>query len=183
LHQLKVIKRDNSTEEYMHTKVFGTLNNAMGLVEDANVFAAEQFAEAITFYFYRNYEQATVSSDQIHLMIQTGLRATGYEHAAEALRDYHLQRNIKRSRVEVVKADEAGGLPILSHWNKTHIVNELVNEENVDRKTARAIASAAEEKVLKLGMGKVTTSLIAELVASDKASMLRARETLNTAVG
>jgi len=35
--QLKVIKADGSIEEYLHTKVMGTLNNALGEIEQANI--------------------------------------------------------------------------------------------------------------------------------------------------
>jgi len=42
--QLKVIKADGTLEEYLHTKVIGTINNALASVDESNVFAAEQFA-------------------------------------------------------------------------------------------------------------------------------------------
>ena len=83
--QLKVIKADSSIERYLHTKVIGTLSNALALIDQPNVFAAEQFAEAITFYLYRKRGVVKVASDEIHLMVQSALTATGYENAARAL--------------------------------------------------------------------------------------------------
>ena len=82
---LKVIKADGSVEEYLHTKVIGTFGNALALVDDANIFAAEQFAEAVTFFLYEKHQTQRVTSEEIHLMMQAVLSSTGYEHAAVAL--------------------------------------------------------------------------------------------------
>ncbi len=94
--QLKVTKSDGTVEEYLHTKVFGTFNNALALIEQSNVFAAEQFAEAITFYLYQKRGLDTVASDELLLMVQAVLTATGYENAAEAINEFQLNRRLRR---------------------------------------------------------------------------------------
>ena len=43
--QLSVIKANGTTEEYLHTKVIGTFNNALALAGKPSVYAAEQFSE------------------------------------------------------------------------------------------------------------------------------------------
>ena len=35
--QLKVIKADGSVEEYLHTKVMGSINNALGEIDQPNI--------------------------------------------------------------------------------------------------------------------------------------------------
>jgi hypothetical protein len=176
--QLKVIKSDGSIEEYLHTKVIGTFNNALASINQSNVFAAEQFAEAITFYLYRKNENRTVNSDQIHLMVQAILDATGYQNAARALSEYHLNRRMKRKRIEVVDDvldPERDWIDCM--WNKSHIVTDLTHK-GIDRQTARAIGSAVEEKILNLGISRVRRSLIKELVAIDSEAMLEAQRQL-----
>jgi len=71
--QLKVIKADGSFEEYLHTKVMGTINNALGEVDLANIDIAEEFAEVVTFFLYNQYNRRTVASGDIFSMIKVVL--------------------------------------------------------------------------------------------------------------
>ncbi|MBN1124364.1 MAG: hypothetical protein JXA82_05095 [Sedimentisphaerales bacterium] len=180
--QIKVIKSDSSVEEYLHTKVIGTFNNAMALVNESNVYAAEQFAEAITFYLYQKNEDNHVTSDQIHLMVQAILSATGYDYAARALSEYHLNRMLKRRRTVVTWQGEDESRPD-EPWKKSRIVDDLMIRQGLHRPVARAIASAVEEKALQLGISRIRNTLIHELVASESDAMLRAGQQLQMVVG
>jgi hypothetical protein len=177
--QLKVIKSDGSVEEYMHTKVIGALSNALAAVGEPSVFAAEQLAEVVTFYLYQQKDRHLISSDEIHLMVQSVLTSTGFEHAAAALKEHRLSRCIKRNRVEVVgNGDgEAFASNEVNSWDKSRVVEHLI-EGNISRSTARAIASMVEDKVLRLEMTKVPRSLIKQLVTVDTETMLEAEEQL-----
>lgn len=179
--QLKVIKTDGTTEEYLHTKVLGSFSNALALIDQANVFAAEQFAEAITYYLYQKRGADTITSDEIHLMIQAVLSATGYENAARSLNEYQLNRKLQRARIEVVhnsyeQYDDTELM--IGRWNKSKIVEDLVRKDHLDLHVARAIASTVEQKVLNLGMTKVKCSLIKQLVLADTDAILKAQEQL-----
>jgi transcriptional regulator NrdR family protein len=179
--QLKVIKADGSVEQYLHTKVIGTFSNALALIDQPNVFAAEQFADAITFYLYRKRGVVTVTSDEIHLMAQSVLTATGYENAASALNEHRLNRQLKRGRIEVIDGDETAAEDEdmrLCLWNKSRIVEDLIRKDKIDRHTARTIAASVEEKVLNLQMTRIRRTLIAELVLADTATMLRVQKQL-----
>ena len=191
--QLKVIKTDGSTEEYLHTKVLGTINNALGLIDEANVFVAEQLAEAITYFLYQRNAGLRVSSSEIHSMIEIVLTATPYDDAALALSEYRHKRRMKRDRIEVIDmemeeacrsaaAGQRPGRKQTSRWDKSRIVAGLVCEESIERQTARAIASMVEEKVLNLGMSRVPRSLIKQLVLADTFTMLQAEQQLQAAV-
>ena len=187
--QLKVIKADDSIEEYLHTKVMGTINNALGEVDQANIDVAEQFAEVVTFFLYNQYNRRTVTSGDIFSMIKVTLAATGYGDAAVALSEHYFGRKLKRSRIEVVPIDVqdladaelitgAGETTGRCRWDKSRIVGDLIAGHGVCRQTARMIAAMVEEKVFNVGMTLVPSSLIKQLVLGDTAIVLRAQRQL-----
>ena len=183
LKKLKVIKADGSTEQYLHTKVIGSFNYALGLIDQPNVFAAEQFAEAVTFHLYKEKQVHTVTSEEILLMIQAILNATGYENAAAALREYHLNRKLKRRRIEVVKKTQDDNEHVASQWNKSIIADGLVKKNGFPRQLARAIASSVEQKALNLGITRVPASLVKQLVLIDMETTIQAEKQLEMATG
>lgn len=189
--QLKVIKADGSIEEYLHTKVMGTINNALGEVDQANIDIAEEFAEVVTFFLYNQYNRRTVTSSDIFSMIKVVLAATGYEGAAIALSEHHFERKLNRSRIEVATIDiqdltDAEFLTMAeessrrSRWNKSRIVGNLIERHGICRQTARTIAAMVEEKVFNVGITLVPSSLIKQLVLGDTATVLRAQRQLQT---
>jgi ribonucleoside-triphosphate reductase (formate) len=171
--QLKVIKADGGIEEYLHTKIIGTINNALAESGHESEFVAEQLAEAITYYLYNNNSGGAVGSGEIYSMIQAMLSTTGYDDAALVLNNYHYTRELMRHRIEVVDADGH------ESWNKSQIVQDLVCREGMQRQTARTIASMVEEKVLRIGLNKVPTSLIRELVEIETKAILEAEQQLD----
>jgi ribonucleoside-triphosphate reductase (formate) len=171
--QLKVIKTDGGIEEYLHTKIIGTISNALADSGHESTFVAEQLAEAITFYLYNNNSGGAVGSSEIYSMIQAMLSTTGYDDAALVLNNYHYTRELMRHRIEVVNADGC------TSWNKSQIVQDLVRREGLQRQTARTIASMVEEKVLRIGLNKVPTSLIRELVEIETQAILEAEQQLD----
>jgi transcriptional regulator NrdR family protein len=191
--QLKVIKADGSTEEYLHTKVLGTISYALGLADQSNVFVAEQLAEAITYFLYQRGPGSRVSSSEINSMIEIVLSATPYNEAALALSEYRYRRRMNRDRIEVTAMETEDACRIVSlgqelpmipaaRWDKSRIVVSLVAKKNIDQQTARAIASMVEEKVLNLGISRVSRGLIKQLVLADTLTMLQAEQQLQAAV-
>jgi hypothetical protein len=187
--QLKVIKADGSVEEYFHTKIVGTINNALAESGQPDVFIAEHLADAVTFFLYRSQNHHTVTSGVILSIIKAVLDETGYEDSALALTEHHLRRKIKRSRIEVLHIDVQniadigsfngtdGTLP-KSRWDKSKIVDWLVKKHQISRHTARMIASMTEEKILAMVVSLVSTGLIKQLVLADAALVLRAQQQL-----
>jgi transcriptional regulator NrdR family protein len=190
--QLKVIKADGSIEEYSHTKVMGTINNALCRAGEADVYIAEQLAEVVTYFLYRRQNQRTATSSEIFSIIKAVLSAVGYEEAAIGLTEYHFERRLKRSRTEVVSIDirkladaemlagseTAGGR---YRWDKSRIAEDLVEKYDLSTPTARTIASMVEEQVFNIGINLVPSSLIKQLVLGDTAAVLRAQKQLQTA--
>ncbi len=190
--QLEVTKTDQSVEEYLHTKVLGTLNNAFDHSGLSDVFLAQELADVVTYYLYHdeNTPKKVVSSSEILSVVKVVLTTTGHDSAAAALANHHYQRRLKRNRVEVVSmqlndlADaqrlwdttESGET---SRWNKSVIATDLMNEYAITRQSARAIASMVEEKIFNVGISLVPASLIKTLVLSDAAMVLRAQDHLH----
>lgn len=189
--QLKVIKSDGGVEEYLHTKVIGTISNALTRIGSPDMYVAEELAEVITFYLYNRQNRRTVTSSEIFSVIKAVLTATQYEEAAVALSEHHFERKLKRSRIEVASIDievladaerlckneEADGR---YRWDKSRIVNYLVEKHGVSKQTARMIASMVEEKIFNMGLTLVPVSLVKQLVLGDAAAVLRAQRQLQT---
>jgi transcriptional regulator NrdR family protein len=189
--QLKVIKTDGSVEEYLHTKIIGTISNALGRIGWPDIYVAEELAEVVTFYLYKRQHRRTATSSEIFSIIKAVLTATKYEDAAVALSEHHFERKLKRSRIEVVSIDikeladaellcKTGHLDSRSRWDKSSIVKDLVEKHDVSRQTARMIASMVEEKIFNMGLTLVPASLIKQLVLGDAAAVLRAQRQLQT---
>jgi transcriptional regulator NrdR family protein len=189
--QLKVIKADGTLEEYSHTKVMGTINNALFRIGQADVYIAEQLAEVVTYFLYHRQDRRTATSSEIFSIIKATLSAVNYDEAAIGLTEHHFQRRLKRSRTEVVSIDiqELTDAELLTgtdtadhrcRWDKSRIVEDLVIKYDLCTSTARTIASMVEEKIFNMGINLVPSSLIKQLVLGDTATILRAQEQLQT---
>ncbi len=187
--QLKVVKTDGTVEEYLHTKVIGAINNALGRSGQADISIAEELAEVVTYYLYHKQDKHNVTSGEVFSIIKAVLTATGYEEAAAALSEHFYERKLKRSRIEVVPVDiqeltdteilgRAEQLQDRSRWDKATIVNDLVTKQGLSRQMARTIASMVEEKIFNVGITLVPVSLIKQLVLGDTAAVLRAQRQL-----
>jgi transcriptional regulator NrdR family protein len=189
--RLKVVKTDGSVEEYLHTKVIGTISNALASDGQTDIYIAEQLADVVTYYIYRGKNHRTIASSEVLSIIKAVLAAAEYEDAAVALTEHHFNRRLKRSRTEVVSIDiqqlaDAEMLygvqqsPHRSPWDKSKIVDCLVTNYDVHRQTARTIASMVEEKILGMGLTSVPAGLVKQLVLSDAVAFLRAQRQLQT---
>ena len=187
--QLKVIKTDGSTEEYLHTKVIGTIGNALIRTGQPDICVAEQLADVVTYFLYHRQNRRSVTSSELFSIIKATLTATEYEDAAVALSEHHFERKLKRSRTEVISMDvqELADAEMLCRteqsdnrcrWDKSKIVEDLVTKRGISRQTARAIASMVEEKIFSTGINLVPLSLIKQLVLGDAALVLRAQRQL-----
>lgn len=189
--QLKVIKTDGSVEEYLHTKIIGTISNALGRINQPDISVAEELAEVVTYFLYNGQKRRRVTSSEIFSVIKAVLEATRYEDAAAALSEHHFERRLKRSRTEVVSInlEEPADFELLyktelsdnrSRWDKSIIVKDLVAKQGVSQQIARTIASMVEEKIFNMGNTLIPASLIKQIVLGDTAAVLRAQRQLQT---
>ncbi|MBN1788016.1 MAG: hypothetical protein JW806_06435 [Sedimentisphaerales bacterium] len=185
--QLKVIKADGSQEQYLHTKVIAAFVNAFDAPEEQDTSTARQLAETVTFYLYNNHPTNKITSNEILSIIQAVLSSTGYDDAAANLAEHHNKRNLLRSRIEIKKYDVHKICDSLKlrqaitesepiKWNKSRIVNDIIDEYDLDNTTARVIASMVEEKILNSGLRCVSTSFIRFLVVLQTQAILSAQQ-------
>ena len=191
---MTVVKTDGTKEPYLHTKVLGSIANAIGAAGQPDIAAAQELAEAVTFFLYRNATNRAISASEILSVIETVLAGTGFEEAAVALSEHHFERKLKRCRIEVARGRHSGLLDadnpytdhsqqITSRWNNSRIVEYLVTKHHLRRPIARTVASMVEEKVFNMGMPVVPAGLVEQLVLNDAAAVLRAQNQLQTACG
>jgi glycine/D-amino acid oxidase-like deaminating enzyme len=187
--QLRVTKADGTIEAYLHTKVIGTINNALAAAGQADTAVSEDLAEAVTFYLYSKQGRRTVSSNEVFSMIKAVLVATGYETAALALSKHAFERRLRRARTEVLDVDmhefadaeklcRAKQPPARTPWDKTRIVHDLTTRFGVQRQTARTVASIVEERIFRMEITIIPLSLIKQLVLGEAAAILRAEKEL-----
>lgn len=174
--QIRVIKADGQVEPYLHTKVLRTFHNALAQAGDVTLFAAEQMAEAVTYYLYRQKPNSTLTVDEIHLMIQSVLSATGFVYAAEALNRHRLRRQLNRRRIEIVGDTPDADQPNI--WSKSRLAASIVRDYGTDMLTARAIATSVEEKVLVMNVTRLRKALLRQLILNDLDTLLEARRQL-----
>ena len=189
--QLRVIKADGMEEEYLHTKVIATFINAFAVPAEKNTAIAQQLAEAVTFYLYNKHGSDKVSSNEISSIIKAVLTSTGFDNAADNLAEHHQRRNLLRARIQVVKVDMekiSPDTPLLQidrcgpaqPWNKSEIINDLVNQYNLDPAMARTVASLVEEKILNSGFRLVPSGFIGFLTLWQMQTILSAQQQIKT---
>lgn len=187
--QLRVTKVDGTDEAYLHTKVIGTINNALTAAGQGDMIFAEDLAEVVTFYLYNKLGRRRVNSNEIYSMIKAVLAATGHEEAALALAQHTFERRLKRTRTEVLalsmsefadaeKLHQMQQPPARTPWNKAHIVQDLTSRSEVPYHVARAVASAVEERIFRMEVTAVSLSLIKQLVLAEMAVLLGAQQEL-----
>jgi transcriptional regulator NrdR family protein len=192
--KLTVVKTDGTKEPYLHTKVLGSIANAIGAAGQPDITAAQELTEAVTFFLYRNATNRAISASEILSVIETVLAGTGFEEAAVALSEHHFGRRLKRCRIEVARSrhselSDTDNLyadhseQVKSRWNKSRIVEYLVTKHHLHRQIARTVASMVEEKVFNMGLPVVPAGLVEQLVLNDAAAVLRAQNQLQTACG
>jgi transcriptional regulator NrdR family protein len=173
--ELRVVKNDGTKEQYIHTKVVGTIANALSAAGQPDIKAAEEIAEAVTFFLYKTSARKEISTGEILSIIETALADTGFEAAAAALSEHHFERKLRRSRIEVTGPDAS---ETVSRWDKSRIVEDLVFKRGLPRQTARTIASMVEEKVFNMGVLRVSADVVKQLVISDAAALIHAQQQL-----
>lgn len=178
--RIRVMKTDRTIEAYLHTKVLGSFHHALSGAGHPDLFAAEQMAEAVTFYLYSQPNSRSVTTDEIHLMVQAVLRDTGFTEAAGALNEHRIARKLQRKRIEVVEDGDQAAEPV--PWNKSILVETLMKQYHLNRPLARVIAGSVEEKVFRMGISRIRKGLIRELSDTETETMLRAEEQLKIAL-
>ncbi|HSV27042.1 MAG TPA: hypothetical protein VLH60_04035 [Sedimentisphaerales bacterium] len=182
---VKVMKSDGDMEEYVHTKVLLCISNALCAADEWDACTAQELAEAVTAFVYE-HKGHHMRSAEILSMVKLALTETGYAEAAVRLDEHHRRRSLARRRTEFVDADVLGpdGAEAVraegrvSQWSKRAIAEHIAETYGLDRHSARAAASRVEEKILAMGISRVWSGLVRQIVFAEAALAIRAGEFL-----
>lgn len=120
-----------------------------------------------------------LSIGQAHKLVQKALKNAGYEDVSETYRKYKEQREQTRNAISIRtkqmknKSDLTDSSMLLVNsieeeesepWDRSHIVNQLLKETNLEPETANNIAKHVENQVIKSDFKTVDTTLLRELV-------------------
>ena len=152
---------------------------------------SQDLAAAVTHFLEQRLAGAIPSVDEIQDQIETVLIECGHTDAARAFMIVRRKRAVMREALQVRKRDRvqlhdgrepsaaergseapSGTLSVENRgetapWSKQKIVAALVREADMEVSAAEDVASAVEEKVLAAGMGRISTSLVRELVDNE----------------
>lgn len=176
----KVRKRDGRLVPFNEVKIADAIYKAALSVGGEDRLLAEELAGVVTLFLEKHYESRIPTIEDIQDMVEKVLIETGHAKTAKAYILYREKRaRIRESLkvrkrvitnssstdtsllVEPVTKDE------LSEWSKGKIANALEVEADLDAAVAGEIASSVEEKVFASGLGRISTSLIRELVDNE----------------
>jgi hypothetical protein len=186
---VKVLKSDGSIEDFLYTKVLYCVSSALSAAHEWDVSVAQRLAEAVTAFVYCQ-QQEQVRSRDILAMVGVVLQETGYTDAAAALGEHHRRRSLSRGRTELIEAeirhlDDAhaitDGAMSVQQWSKCRVVEHVAAAYGLDRQAARAVAGRVEEKVLAMGIARIWSGLLSQIVMAETAMTIRAEEHLRQA--
>lgn len=188
--KLNVIKNDGHSEDYMQTKILRTLCNCLSGICEENISTASELTDAFTFFVHNLENSNVITTGEIHSMLKAVLIETGFDAAAVRLHEHHYSRIIKRDLLEVVDMTvetfddammfvEIKNLGHSESWNKSAIVNWLMQKYEIKYLDARAIAASVEEKVLMLNQGHISCDIIKQLVLIETAEFTNSQKMLN----
>ena len=135
-----------------------------------------------------------ITSDEIYCMILATLQETGCAKAAVLLKEHRVNRQISRKRQMVIHCmkphlsndeqikieseccldksvydcqnDECEFLTI-DPWNKSRLSSKLKTQYNLTKNAARVVAANVEDKIFKLKISTVRSSLIQQLILNE----------------
>ncbi|HIG10875.1 MAG: ATP cone domain-containing protein [bacterium] len=122
------------------------------------------------------------SIEEIQDLVEVGLIELGRAALAKAYILYRDRRSRTRASLGEGTPPSAADCARISHmrvcedggslpWSKSRIAAALVNEANLSREAASALALRVEDRVLALGLRQLSTSLVRELVAGEMLAM------------
>ncbi len=176
----QVRKRTGEHVPFDESKIANAIFKAARAVGGDNRDLAKELASMVTMMLERNYDGTPPGIEEIQDTVEKVLIETGHAKTAKAYILYRDRRARVRQSLQVRKPVRRSGSSTdiallvnteaqdqLAEWDKSRITSALQVEADLDRRTARAIASAVERRVMDSGMTRISTSLIRELVDNE----------------
>lgn len=189
-----VRKRDGSVVAFDGSKLAGGIFAARNAVDPTNAaMTAQELTEAVLHFLHREHAGSIPSTAEIVETTVKVLRETGHGATAAAYFEFGRDRRKRRAQIRLA---ESSGVSISSNsvidtnkensfgqpfdlsdaaqrgrlWDKSSLVQMLVEEVDLDPEFARQLAAEVERKLLLLECRSASAGLVRELVATELAS-------------
>ncbi|MBI1850914.1 MAG: hypothetical protein HYR85_11270 [Planctomycetes bacterium] len=182
----RVRKRDGREVPFDPRKIQSSIYRAARSVGGEDHRLADELADVVVHFLEKHAESDVQSIEDIQDMVEKVLIETGHARMAKAFILYRDRRSRLRDELRVrrvrplLDVDELPATPWVSNgrddpveaWSKARIAEDLERSAGLPASAAHEVASAVEDRVLRSGLERVSTSLIRELVEHE----LRDRE-------
>lgn len=170
-----VIKRNGKVVPFDKSKIANAIFKAARAVGGENKKIAEALADEVVLFLYTIKGDKPPTVEEIQDAVEKILIENGNARTAKAFILYRKQREILRKKRLLEKRPEERETTDYAlfvrtsdddfiSWDRSKIVNALLNETNIERDTAEKIARETEETILNSNVELLTSALIREIV-------------------
>lgn len=163
----RVRKRDGTVVAYDEGKIAEAITRAARAAGQDQPTVGRDLAGIVTTYLERYYERDVPTSDEIRQMVEKILLETRNETIARAFMRRPAPAPAPATQdlfpANAVLVDGASRDEV-SSWGRGRVSAALVKEAGLEPHVADEIAAAVEQQIFRLGMPRVSTTLIRELV-------------------
>ena len=170
-----VIKRNGKVVPFDKSKIANAIFKAARAVGGENRKMAEALADEVVLFLYTIKGDKPPTVEEIQDAVEKILIENGNARTAKAFILYRKQREILRKKKLLEKKPEEREATDYAlfvrtsdddfiSWDRSKIVDALLNETNIDRDTAEKIARETEETILNSNVELLSSALIREIV-------------------
>lgn len=176
----KVQKRDGKLVSFDEGKIAGAIFKAAKAVGGEDMSIAEELAGVVGLFLQKRFSDKIPSIEDIQDLVEEILIKNGHAKTAKAYILYREERaNIRKSlrvRKQTQKSTDTTDFALMVEtatkdesfsWDRRKIEIALEKEADMPEDVAREIANIVENRVFNSGLGRITTSLIRELVDNE----------------
>lgn len=177
----RIRKRDGRIVPFDTAKIVGAVRAAQAAVEEEDPGLGSEVAELVVLELVRRGARPAGGQpptiEEVQDLVEQALIELGRVRVAKSYILYRDRRSRAREALAVAPSPRVGGRLLVREsggvqpWDKSRIVAALLEEGEVPRATAERVAGRVEERVLRSGLRRVTTTLVREMVASELAAL------------
>lgn len=167
---VSVRKRDGSVEPFVVGKVRNCIRNgllACGEPIRCDGATSAELADAVSQYLRQSEPTSPVPTSHIAELVDLVLSQTGHDAAGMAIKQFYELRDIQRRWVKIASPRRRDGQYVQRRWQKSRLVEHLMQRHTLEAPVARMMASRVEHLVLNCGLRVITAGLIEEMTKSE----------------
>lgn len=164
----EIRKSSGTSEPFSHQKIRESVYKAAKVSGENNVALADEIAQIVSKWIK---DKKDLCTEEVRNIVVRLLNETGYQQIAQRYDHYRGKKRIfgQRESLEKLFPDDSIMIDSLtkgesSPWDKNRIAVALVRETIIDKDVAFEIATATEERIRALRLGRISTGLVRELV-------------------